>query len=546
MSYFSKHTFMFPFRWAYIKHKKRNYYNDTTDLKDFHRLFEAADNGFSLKKFKMDNHADKYNEYVYFHPFARKALYYTDDNTLMRYYEIDMPQGYYHIEYLKENKATNNFDAHVLELKLDSVCMHVYETGVGVVAFNLTNCKYDRKEDILLINEFGRRLYPQFMEDEDRLMAKKVFLPNRIWGKIGNYQFDEDFSAYQLPIRTDNVFFPPDHIKKVFGYKGKEQMGDQGQKFIFTKQDEQKDTIRIRQITDDRMFFLSWYGNNEIAQSLSKRILIDKEKEVIKQKKQHGEKICNKEHFIASLSKDIYEYEIDDFWYAFAFGDKGGPSVENIEMQHEHTRRFTYTRWLNYGSLFGLTRDSFVSISSDRKTLKDVNAPLLDEHMQTMYYQMAILCLVQRASILRFSWEISQITNDIFADGIKPEKAIRELYENYIRFINQIYFREVSSQIQAIEIYDMFQKAMNLEKEVKDLDSEMQELFNYLSVKEQTGLARVADLFLPVTLLAGVLGVNSISDEWFKESLLSEIINWVLIAWVLYVFGKQIYNKLKK
>ncbi len=534
MSYFSKHTFMFPFQWDYIKNKKKNFYNERTNLNDFNNIFQSLDNGFKLKKFEISGDANKYNEYVYFHPFARKALYYTEDNNLLRYYEIDQADGVYNIEYLEENKGTKTFDTHLLELNLDSICVHVYETGVGVVSFNLTNEKYKNKEDILKINEFGRRLYPQFMTDESRLQAKKSFLPKRISGNIGYLTFEDDFSQYNNPIEENTVFLPPAHLRSVFGYQGKEQIGDIGQKFVFRKEDEMKNTIRIRPITDDRMFFLSWYGNNQLADDFSN---------VLMNEKQYNP---NNTHYIDTLN----------YWYSIVFGDKSFPTIANIEMQHEHTRQFTYARWLSYGTIFGVTRDAFVCVSSDREKLKKNNAPLIDEHMQTMYYQMAVLCLVQRASVLRFGWEISQITTQVFKGKQKPEKAIRELYENYIRFINQIYFREVTPQIQGIELYTMFQQQMNLEKEAKDLDGEMQELFNYLSVKEQTHLGRIADLFLPITLIAGLLGINTFNNSLFVDKLtslsfcfecitLGDIVTIAVAIFSIIVFGKYIYKRLK-
>ncbi len=529
MKYHSKHTFMFPFQWDYITKNKRSLYNERTKLEDFQRLFDADNNGFKLKKFKIDNDADKYNEFSYFHPFARKALYYTDNNNLLRYYELDQAEGVYNIEYLQYNKEIEDFDKNVLKLSLDSICLHVYDTGVGVLSFNLTNFHYSLKEDILKINEFGRRMYPQFMTQENNLAAKMAFLPNRIWGEIGNLQFDEDFSAYQSNVQTDSVFLPPDHIKKVFGYVGEEQIGDIDKNFVFRKQDEQTGTIRISPITDDRMFFLCWYGNNDLANSFY-NLLTDK-----------NEENENKKSYLKNANH-INSYELDDYWYAFMFGDKDSASVENIEMQRMQTKQSTYSRWLNYGTLFGVTRDSFVSISSDIKTLTQNYSPPINIHTQTMYYQMAVLCLVQRASILRFSKEIAQITDNVFRYKRKPEKAIRELYENYMIFINQIYFREVTSQIQGIELYAMFQQEMNLEKEAKDLDTEMQELFNYLSVTEQTKLAKVANLFLPISLFVGILGVNTFNFQNLPSSVLY-LFNLVGGIWFFYVILQQFFNK---
>lgn len=537
MSYHSKHTFMFPFQWDYIKDSKKMLsYNERTKLKDFERLFESLDNGLKKVKYEIGNDTEKYNEYTYFHSFVRKAMFYTEDKDFLRYYEIDVPNGEYNIEYYGNSKS----DLKTLKLSLDSICLHIYDIGVGIISFNLTNHKYQDQESILAINEFGRRLYPQFMTENDRLSAKTAFLPNRIYGSIGNITFNEDYTAYQNPIAINNTFLPPDHIKKVFGYMGQEQLGDMGKKFVFTKQYEKNDTIRIRQVTDDRMFFLSWYGNNEKAQKLNGIVNISNDDD--------------KKNKIKELINPTFEYEINDFWYTYIFGDKKFPSIQNLKMQKDHLIQHTYTRWLKYSTFFGITRDSFVCLSSTKESLIKLNAPPLDIHMQSIYYQMAILCLIQRASILRFSWEVSQITNKIFSDKkANPDNAIKDLYENYIRFINQIYFREVSPQIQGIELYTMFQEAMNLDKNVKDLDGEMREIFSYLSVKEQTSLGKVANLFLPIALITGFFGMNSINDNFFDYKLseiginlanitLYDIVTIILFIWILIIFTIQIYN----
>lgn len=527
MSYHSKHTFMFPFQWDYIKDiKKKSNYNERTKLKDFERLFESLDNGLKKVKYKIDNDTEKYNEYTYFHSFVRKAMFYTEDKDFLRYYEIDAPNGEYNIEYLKQNESTKEFDTITLHLSLDSICLHTYDIGVGVISFNLTNYKHQNHESILAINEFGRRLYPQFMNENNRLSAKTAFLPNRIYGSIGNIAFNEDYTAYQNPIDIDNTFLPPDHIKKVFGYMGKEQLGNSNKKFVFTKQYEKKDTIRIRQVTDDRMFFLSYYQNGKLVDSLA-------------EKNQNNE----------------FKYLLSDFWYSYLYGDKGSPTVKNDEFQKNQIKTHSYTRWLDAqkksgysGTIYGITRDSFVGIGNWEK---------LGTDMQTMYYQMAILCLVQRASILRFNWEVSQITNQIFSNiKAKPDNAIKDLYENYIRFINQIYFREVSPQIQGIELYTIFQEAMNLDKDAKDLDGEMREIFSYLSVKEQTSLGKVANLFLPITLIAGFLGINTFNELIFNNKItelsfslghftLGDLVTLLFFVWILYILYIHYLKKQK-
>ena len=190
------------------------------------------------------------------------------------------------------------------------------------------------------------------------------FLPERIHGRIGRIEFSEDFSAYENPVDVHKTFLPPEHIKKVFGYQQNDTPLDKHVKFVFSSQDKRKGTIRIRPVTDDRMFFLCYYENGKLADRLA---------------------LKNED--------EQYQYLTDEYWYAFVYGDK---SVEDLTVgnkcfQREQIKKQTYTRWLkdkskkDDSSIYGVTRDSFVCIGG---------WPLLGEHMKSMYYQMAVLSLV--------------------------------------------------------------------------------------------------------------------------------------------------------
>jgi hypothetical protein len=269
------------------------------------------------------------------------------------------------------------------------------------------------------------------------------------------------------------------------------------------------------------MFFLSFYKNEKKASKLAE---------------ERG-----------TLKEEKYRYELDNFWYAYLFGDKNPKeiSVQNKYLQLDEIQRHSYCRWLGYGTIFGVSRDSFVGLSNNN---------FIGTHMQTIYYQMAILCFVQRASILRFNREISLITNEVFNSKANPKKAIINLYEDYICFINQIYFREVTPQIQGIELYALFQEMMGLEKEIKDLDNEMQELFNYLSVQEQSYLSKIAHDFLPLSLLIAFFSLAILNKDFFAKPLvelkdwaqtfnLQIIIATLLFFWLLYLLIKYLLIK---
>jgi len=172
---------------------------------------------------------------------------------------------------------------------------------------------------------------------------------------------------------------------------------------------------------------------------------------------------------------------------------------------------------------------------------------------------MAVLCLAQRASVLRFGAEVSSLAD--LGKKRTPEqdkkltRNIQKLYLNYIEFINKIYFREITPQIQGIEIYSQFQKIMNIHNDVKDLDNEIGELHEYVNLiqnerrnEEAATLNKLATFFLPFTLVFSVLGANIFSGNdnhiWTHKSLWG-LLTGLVISLSIY-FGLKIYLKRRK
>jgi Mg2+ and Co2+ transporter CorA len=92
---------------------------------------------------------------------------------------------------------------------------------------------------------------------------------------------------------------------------------------------------------------------------------------------------------------------------------------------------------------------------------------------------------------------------------------VSNLYKQYIRFVNRIYFREVTAQEQGIEFYDMLQKHMKIESNVKDLDDEIGELHSYTTLIEEQKqnqnielLTVIGALFILPSFINGFFGMN--------------------------------------
>lgn len=545
---YSVHSFMLPLRWDYLPEEhslhtqKSNYTFDTrTELKKFNT--KIKDTAWERTFYKINNSPENYNENTYFHAYATYTLFDLNqfeektafdiaDNKTMVYYEI----------------KCNNDDKYIIctldkdfSLKLTGISLHVYNTGIAILTYNLENWSYKLQEDILKINEFGRRIYPQFLGNEMPYTnsTRFVFLAKKIEIHCASLNYGlpivDDFTSYDSLEEKDThgyendgrytyktIIEIPQIVQKLFN-----------QNFVYNAEQETKgDIIRFNILTDDRMFFQSWYGNNILADILKKKI-----------KLQNGE--------------ESYEYCKNNFWYAFVFGDKSAYSlgIANKIMQERNLLDCTYDRWADYGTLFGFTRDSFVAVSSDVQTLLTNFAPDVRTHFKTMYYQMAVLCLAQRASVLRFSAEISSLSDLGKSKPKEITKRVQQLYLNYIEFINKIYFREITPQIQGIEVYNKFQKLMNIPNDVKDLDNEISELHQYVSLIQDSERNKVADklnnmaaAFLPLSLIFGILGANFLSEGEMKlvHSPFMNAMLWIVIAvFVAYLIFKLLKKLLK-
>lgn len=342
---------------------------------------------------------------------------------------------------------------------------------MGVISFHLCNREVSQssEDDILRINQFGRRLYPPFFN----LNSEKVGTPfqfsdndfesglSSARGKeladsitIGCDSFAEDFLGYSS---VDYFASNPFQIPKAF-------------QFLFEKvpltvdknAKGEKDKIFISPLFDDRMFVICWYGNNNLANQLNESSGSND-----------------------STHEEYYAYKKNDWWYQYLFVDGGFRTCRNNEMWYQFLNKQTNARWIEFGTLFGVTRYSFMLLTEDLPTLRENNSAFLVNHLQTMYYKIVEHCLVQRACLLRFSDEVTRLSALKEKNDPGLAEKVSSFYKQYIRFINKIYFREVTAQEQGIELYNLLQEQMGLEQNVKNLDEEIEELHNYVMLLQE-------------------------------------------------------------
>jgi len=248
------------------------------------------------------------------------------------------------------------------------------------------------------------------------------------------------------------------------------------------KKDMQRN-IYYTPFTDDRMFIVSYYSDADKSGKLTERC-------------------CGR-----------YDYETSDEWYRFVFVDGDDVGIANETMKKDLIRRHTYSRWQDKdsGVLFGMSRYSFVLLCGNKWFPRII----LKQHMKSMYYQIALIIIFQRAMLLRFSEEITELT-ERFEEENFPDlrEEASKLHGDFIRFINKYWFIDVTPQEQGIEIYSQWMSLLNIEKLFNEIQREISELTAYidnkLEAKTNKNLAHITIIGVPFIIIGLMLNLLEI------------------------------------
>lgn len=476
MKSFSYHIFYFPFRWSLESSKNKPFstqcnleYVPVSDLSMWERVqLDPSQTKVPLSESEIEEAKELFGEQQYFFEFVHPVIYDIkgSHSSLIHHYERKEPKNknVYYIIKVKDK---------TYKLRLDALNLNLYSTGVGIMSFYLSNEEECQKDELSVrdINQFGRRIMPphsgEFNPENRSLLATSI----SITGLDGNPSaYTDDFNYKEQPLNSErdmsHIWQPALFIKNLI-----KDLSEQ---------------LEISSIIDDRMLVNCWYGNDELS------------KEVVNNAKDEKDKFVK-----------------GNFWYKYVFVDNGNsPSDEtcqNESMKEELLKASTYFRWQKQGSLYGASRYSLVLITDRNWFATNV----LAMHMRTIYSRMFELIIIQRASMLRFSSEVTKVSGLAGHNNKEVAMHISSLYKEYIRFVNQIYFRNVTVQDQGIELYDMLMKQFASKEQIKDLDDEISELYQYITLlvdqnRNENGekLNLLAAAFLPATLLCGFLGMN--------------------------------------
>lgn len=157
--------------------------------------------------------------------------------------------------------------------------------------------------------------------------------------------------------------------------------------------------------------------------------------------------------------------------------------------------------------MYGVGRFALIGITADYKE-------------SSVYNELVTLAIVQRATLLHFSNQLAFISALPKAQLVV---GIKNLYEIYVQFINQMYFNEVTVDVQGTSIYEALLRQLRIQKEMKELDFEMREVHEYSSlIQKQQAQIRMDMLTIIGTILVipsfvtGFFGMNILEDTFMK------------------------------
>lgn len=500
------HTFfMFPFR-----------FDDKFDLKKLKKIFKEQNKKWDFKLYEI-NRGLYYNEYLYFYPHIRKILFSNMKGAFNKENRV-------FFQFKKTDKDTITYSVlqdiagFELSLTVKDIFLHFFEGSTGLLAIEIlhTNSDHNLKQYLQFL-DYGRRIYLSFINpnarksdsnklinlftskndnDKDGISAKQC--ASKIILTINEKKIETDFRAqFKFDINKPDKHYLSQIIR-----------------WLLDAEDFSYEKGHYYPIVDDRMYTHTYYDIFKVEEFNGNDKFLEDVKAYFKRD---------------SIGAKITEGAKS--WYQMIFIDSDSPAIANDPLFREILDRSTYKRWIDWGTIYGFSRYSSATISDSRYV------PFIEDHYETMYYQIALLLFFYRGSLLSFFDRTVKIAEQI--DKSKPIKKLQKLHEDFILFENKYWFKEVTAQDQGIEMFDIWEKQMRLNLLLDDVKQGIRELYNYFDYQREKRTARYITL---LTILGGILlplsiVVDIIASNDFQESWLFLICNLidknVLLKWLL-------------
>ncbi|NQN49542.1 hypothetical protein HPA16_04130 [Streptococcus suis] len=444
---YSKHIFILPFVISNDKglEPQANVWGKISDMKDLPYLEEDR-YCYAYEKFLNQEVHDAIRDY------SRTYRYKGGE----RYYQV-------HCYRKEEDSSVAENDTHIQSYQLDInyILMRLIQddakddtdsriparTGFLIIAAD--NYYYEDLESIRAINQYGRRIYDPFLTPVlyVRESPYDITLSDQSLTEVTSPIAEprDDFSVGKVKVKSAikdlfHSFFGQNILLFPQGFREKND----------------KQLLEINRILDDRMFVLSDY-------QLEKSDFDELSLAIRETSDPQFQKFCQASDGDGQLE---LVYNQQKRLYSYIYIDNGDSTCQSARAIVPLLQRSIYDRWLDYGTIYGVTQHSMIML-----TTKGVPDFLLT-YFYTEYLEMILFVLTQRVRILSFSSDAGER-----AKNSENTDAILQLQKRYVIFKNQFLLPELSSQEQAMELYQMIQENFFILSQKEILDDQITSLY---------------------------------------------------------------------
>ncbi len=449
----------------------------------------------------------RYNEAQYFNDAPLRAIfgfYDQDQNQVVTNYvfnhDLIHEKAKLIIQVASENEPKE------YQLLLNDIKLKLFNTDVAMMIFEAENHDYPDIKDIKLINEYVRRISTPNLTIESNPCAYYWEIKFKDANGKNVCLKDDCYDALNGDLENINTTKIVDSIKQLLLYpyinenSRKDVCLSSSVEKLNKEENKNKKLYLIEPVLDDRMFVCTFIKNDAVINKVkNKYVEINGKYEELKKEEKKSKKKEPKPLFVNYK----YGYQIDEEvakeLYSIVYIDATTSSCQSMHDIQALLSRDLYTRWIDYGTLYASTHHSFVAISTS-----DCPGYLID-YFLTLYVDMTILTLIQRATIIVYQNYASLLTKGIEADKKNITQAklntLLNLHEKYIGFQNQLLFFEVSPEEQGMELYQMLVKSLYINEEKDALAEQFKSLYDVTNANQNSTFSKYAAIMASIALV---------------------------------------------
>lgn len=449
----------------------------------------------------------RYAELVYFHPFIQRFLYDNASNFEGKKKHRPVLQICRRTD-VSKLKITLR-EGQELKFDVDRIHLYVFDIEVAILVMEISSQTLADNTNLGQIQDFldqFRRAYPPYWDRDDAGHSPQVvkFLGNNNELLVeGQYNEPKDYLSF---VRHYKISPVAEHWKFLLN------------PFVpYERFNVNTDKVRYLQIEDERIPYMAYFAFDD------PRLLTngDMMRLGFAESSGNSDSLPYSSQFAKQFERD---YCYDRFW-------------END--RHE----WMNTRYICCGYAFTMIGTDEPYFFSDGK----VGALA---HFRHHYFQMGLIAHFHKAALLMLWDDLAQAVAKFSKDRQSRQQfhdEVRDILEKLLHFTHRYWFTEVSNQIQAKELFDMWSKHLGSRELFDRVMKEAQDAHQYLEMDEQkqqtdttvrlTVVATVGLIFvLTLTFFSTPLGQNLLSTtskqilEW----------GWVFIILIICGFGVSV------